>query len=79
METTTASIMMPDWFEFLCEQAEVVCTPKGHFGSAYATVEGNRIEVRSTTLGEWTLLITAQRKDPCAMHCDRRIEYEIYP
>ena len=76
MTSTTETIEMPSWFSHLTKDVIVQVTPYQHFGSAWGECNGNTIELHATTLGKWHVLITASRKDDCAVnHCPQEVEY----
>ncbi len=79
MESTTATLEMPTWFKHIAKDVIIQVTPFMHFGSAYGQLleDGVTIKVHATTVGKWHVLITAARKDPCAVcQCPREIEYK---
>ena len=53
-------------------------TPFEHFGSAWGKVldDNKTIEIHSTTLGKWHVLITASRKDDFALNVDQNVEFQ---
>ena len=76
MNITTQTLEMPSWFSHLTKDVVVMVTPYRHFGSAWGECDGNTITIHATTLGLWHVLITASRKDHCALHqCPKDIEF----
>ena len=75
MNSTTMTFEMPDWFTYLTTDVHVMITPYQHFGSGWGECIGNTIELHTTTLGKWHVLITAARKDECVKMCPQEIEY----
>ena len=75
MTSTNETLQMPDWFSYIAKDVSVMMTPFEHFGSAWGRCEGNTIELHSTTLGKWHVLIMANRNDAAANACDPAVEY----
>ena len=73
---TKQTFKMPSWFSHLVKDVMVQVTPYQHFGSAWGECTGNTVEIHSTTLGKWHVLITAARADDCAEnHCPPEVEF----
>ena len=62
MESSTQTFELPSWFSALAENAVCMVTPYRHFGSGWAEIVGNQVEVHVTTLGQWHVLILAEAK-----------------
>jgi hypothetical protein len=75
LEHTTQTFPLPAYFSDLTTDAICMCTPYKHFGSAWGEVQGNELTVHATTLGQWHLLVIAERNDPDVLKQDRRVEY----
>ena len=45
------------------------------FGSGWGECVGNTVDLHVTTLGQWHVLVMADRKDECAMTCPQEVEY----
>ena len=75
MTSTNETLQMPDWFSYIAKDVTIHMTPFEHFGSAWGRCEGNTIELHSTTLGKWHVLIMANRNDAAANECDPAVEY----
>lgn len=75
MTATTATMELPPWFSDLVTDCSVVCTPIRHFGSGWGEVVGDSVEIHTTTLGEWHVIILGSRADEHAMCCDKEVEY----
>ena len=76
LTSSTATFELPDYFQYLAKDVIVLVSPFEHFGSGWGSVMGNQLQLHVTTLGLWNVLVTGARKDPCALQCDRRIEYQ---
>jgi len=80
MDSSHATLTMPDWFEHLAKNVTIHMTPFEHFGSAWGRCDGNSIELHATTTGQWHVLIMADRKDVCATTmCPQEVEYTEQP
>lgn len=75
MTSTNETLQLPDWFSHLAKDVTIHMTPFEHFGSAWGRCVGKAIEVHSTTLGKWHVLILANRNDDCTNMCPQEVEY----
>ena len=76
MNTTSETFNMPDWFKHLTKDVIVFVTPFKHFGSAWGECVDNELHIHVTTKGQWNVLITASRNDPCSnVMCPQEVEY----
>ena len=58
------TITMPDWFEHINADIDIICQPVEHFGRAYGVVDGNEITVHADTDGAYLIVIFGTRCDP---------------
>ena len=75
MTSTTGTLEMPEWFQHLAKNITIHLNPYQHFGSGWGECDGNTVTCHVTTLGQWHVLIMADRKDECAMMCPQECEY----
>ena len=79
MQSTTETLEMPDWFQHLAKNVTVSLNPHKHFGSGWGECQGNTVELHTTTLGQWHVLIMADRNDAAATSCPQEVEYIEQP
>lgn len=61
-------IQLPDYFEYLNENADVWVNPVGQFAQAYGEVVGDRLIVHADRDGKYKVLVIATRKDEVAVN-----------
>ena len=75
MTSSSGTLQLQDWFQSLAKNTTVHLNPYQHFGSGWGECAGNIVDLHVTTLGQWHVLIVADRKDECATTCPQEVEY----
>jgi len=73
------TIEMPEFFKYLASHVMCVASPVRHFGLCWAdldTDDASKVVLGTSKAGLYTVLVTARRKDHCALHmCPKEIEF----
>jgi len=74
---------MPEFFKHLASHVMCVASPVRHFGLCWADLDfedANRVVLGTSKAGLYTVLVTARRKDHCALHmCPQEVEFIPVP
>jgi len=73
---------MPEFFKHLASHVMCVASPVRHFGLCWADLDADagKVVLGTSKAGLYTVLITARRKDHCALHtCPREVEFVPTP
>jgi len=70
---------MPEFFKHLASHVMCVASPVRHFGLCWAdldTDDASKVVLGTSKAGLYTVLVTARRKDHCALHmCPKEVEF----
>jgi len=70
---------MPEFFKHLASHVMCVASPVRHFGLCWAdldTDDASKVILGTSKAGLYTVLVTARRKDHCALHmCPKEVEF----
>ena len=72
-------LIMPDWFQHLATNVMIFCNGFKHHGTAWGEqdeLDSNVIHITTSKGGIYNIMVTADRKDACAMTmCPQEVEY----
>jgi hypothetical protein len=73
----TSRHQLPEYFDALCEDAQVFCSSNGSFAQGYGHVEGNEVVLVTSKAAVFNLMVVGTRKDPAAQEdMALGVEYE---